>query len=413
MTPATPRAWPDGQVEWLRLVAAIFASALARKEAEDLLRAGETSKSAILASLSSSVAVLDRDGEIIDINVSWARAGAVQGASVSPAGLGVGANLLAAWEAAASETPHAAEAAAGIREVLGGQRAGFVLEYPRRIIAVEQWFLMSVVPLERPEGGAVVSCTEITEQKRAELEAQQSRQELAHFTRVSTMGQLTASIAHELNQPLTGILTNARAGLRFLDAVPPDLGELRALLSDIVADDKRAGEVIQRLRDILRKGERQRSRLDVNALVQDVVRLLSSDALIRNVTVTLDLTPDPCLVDGDRVELQQVVLNLLLNAMEATVEVADGDRTIVVSTETTTVDTVLVTVQDRGPGLPENHHDVLFEPFFTTKPGGMGMGLAIARSIIEAHDGVIWVLENPGGGAVFQFALPVHQREPA
>jgi len=252
-----------------------------------------------------------------------------------------------------------------------------------------------------------VSCTEITEHKRAELDAQRSRQELAHFTRLSTMGQLTASLAHELNQPLTGILANARAGLRFLEAVPPDLGELRGILVDIVDDDKRAGDVIQRVRDLLRKGQPQRALLDLNVLVQDVVRLLSSDAIIRNVSMTLDPARQPVLVYGDRVELQQVVLNLLLNAMDATAEVADGDRTIVVTTESTTVETVHVVVRDSGTGLRAGCQDLFFEPFFTTKPAGMGMGLAIARAIIEGHGGVIWAGDNDrGGGAAFHFALP-------
>jgi signal transduction histidine kinase len=403
------RTWPDGLVQWLRLVAEIFASALARKEAEDALRASELSKSAILASLTSSVAVVGQDGGIIEVNASWARAAAGPGA-LGPAGAGVGANLLHAWHRAAGEgVLQAPEAVTGILGVLRGGRTGFALEYSSRGAAGEQWFLMGVVPLDRAEGGAVVSCTEITEHKHAELDAQRSRQELAHFTRLSTMGQLTASLAHELNQPLTGILANARAGLRFLEAAPPDLGELRGILVDIVDDDKRAGEVIQRVRDLLRKGEPQRALLDLNVLVQDVVRLLSSDAIIRNVSMTLDPARQPVLVYGDRVELQQVVLNLLLNAMEATAEVADGDRTIVVTTENTTVETVHVVVRDSGTGLRAGCQDLFFEPFFTTKPAGMGMGLAIARAIVEGHGGVIWAMDNDrGGGAAFHFALPAH-----
>ena len=407
LTLSMERTWPDGLVQWLHLVAEIFASALARKEAEDALRASELSKSAILASLTSSVAVVGRDGGIIDVNASWARAAAEPGA-LAPAGAGVGTNLLHAWHRAAGEGVLQAPAAvAGILGVLRGGRSEFALEYSSRGAAGEQWFLMGVVPLDRAEGGAVVSCTEITEHKRAELDAQRSRQELAHFTRLSTMGQLTASLAHELNQPLTGILANARAGLRFLEAAPPDLGELRGILVDIVDDDKRAGEVIQRVRDLLRKGQPQRALLDLNVLVQDVVRLLSSDAIIRNVSMTLDPARQPVLVYGDRVELQQVVLNLLLNAMDATAEVADGDRTIVVTTESTTVETVHVVVRDSGTGLRAGCQDLFFEPFFTTKPAGMGMGLAIARAIVEGHGGVIWAMDNDrGGGAAFHFALP-------
>jgi two-component system, LuxR family, sensor kinase FixL len=410
-TVSTERTWPDGLQQWLRLVGEALTSALARKEAEDALRASELSKSAILTSLNSAVAVLDLDGRIVDVNASWGQA-AAEPALPTPAGLAVGANLLRAWQQAARDgVPYASEAAAGIVEVLRGGRDEFSMEYASRGPAREQWFVMSVVPLDHADGGAVVSSTEITERKEAELEAQRSRQELAHFARVSTVGQLTASIAHELNQPLTGILTNARAGLRFLSAGPPDVAELRDILSDIVDDDKRAAEVIQRLREILRKDATQRVLLDVNVLVADVVRLLNSDAIIRNLAVTLDLHPQPVLAYGDRVELQQVILNLLINAMDAMAEVAGGDRTIVVTTEAT-LETVHVAVRDRGKGVSANGGDRLFEPFFTTKPSGMGMGLAIARSVIEGHGGLIWATDHAGGGAVFHFALPAAVPDP-
>src|SRR5262245_30527781 len=170
-----------------------------------------------------------------------------------------------------------ADAVAGIEAVLVGARQGFTQEYPCKTAAGERWYAMSVVPLNRPDGGAVVSHTEVTERKRAELEAQRSRQELAHFTRVSTMGELTASLAHELNQPLTGILTNAQAARRLLEQARPDIEELRAILHDIIEDDRRAAEVIQRLRELLRKGESEVSRLDLNALIRDVLKLLGSD----------------------------------------------------------------------------------------------------------------------------------------
>jgi C4-dicarboxylate-specific signal transduction histidine kinase/integral membrane sensor domain MASE1 len=410
-TMATERTWPEGLQQWLRLVGEALTSALARKEAEDALRASELSKSAILTSLSSAVAVLDLEGRIVDVNARWVRT-AAEAVRPTPAGLAVGANLLHAWQQAARDgVPSASEAAAGIVGVLRNGHKEFSLEYSSRGPAREQWFVMSVVPLDHVDGGAVVSSTEITERKEAELEVQRSRQELAHFARVSTVGQLTASIAHELNQPLTGILTNARAGLRFLDAGPPDVAELRDILSDIVDDDKRAAVVIQRLREILRKGEIQRALLDVNVLVADVVRLLNSDAIIRNMAVTLDLHPQPVLAYGDRVELQQVILNLLINAMDAMTEVGEGDRTIVVTTEAT-LETVHVAVRDRGKGVSVNGSDRLFEPFFTTKPSGMGMGLAIARSVIEGHGGLIWATENAGGGAVFHFALPAAVADP-
>jgi two-component system sensor kinase FixL len=230
--------------------------------------------------------------------------------------------------------------------------------------------------------------------------------DLAHMNRLGIMGELTASLAHELNQPLTGILTNAQAARRFLQMRPPDLGELDGALTDIIEDDRRAGEVIQRLRDLLRKGEFQRLSLDLNALIEDIVKLLSSDAIIRNARMTLDLYPGLPPVTGDRVQLQQVVLNLLVNAMEA---MDDGKRTeqrLTVRTALADSRLVIVSVEDGGPGLGTDAEEQVFDPFYTTKREGMGMGLPIARSIINAHGGAIWAMNNPTGGATFHFTLP-------
>jgi signal transduction histidine kinase/integral membrane sensor domain MASE1 len=405
VTVSRERTWRDGFVSWLGLVAEVFARALARKEAEDAIRASESSKSAILASLSSAVAVLDRDGRIIDVNASWTRAVAESGGP-APAGLGRGENLVDTLRHAGNDARHARDAAAGILAVLRGARAEFAIEYATRGAVGDAWFAMSVVPLHRPEGGAVVACTDITQRKRAELDAQRSRQELAHFTRLSTMGQATAALAQEMNQPLTGIIINARAGLRLLDTVPPLVAELREILNDIVEDERRAADVIRKVRDHLRQSEPQRVPLDLNAQVREVVRLLSTDAIIRNVTVTLDLAAHPVFVSGDRVELQQVILNLLLNAMDAVADVSDGDRRILVTTEQTPSGTAHVAVRDRGTGFRSDSRDLIFEPFFTTKPSGIGMGLAVARTIVEGYGGAIWADDLTGGGAVVHVDLP-------
>jgi len=242
--------------------------------------------------------------------------------------------------------------------------------------------------------------------RRAEMEGQRLRQDLAHIGRVSTVGELTASLAHELRQPLTGIMTNAQAARRFLEIAPLDIGELRNILGDIIADDRRAADVIQRLRDMLRKGDRRLTLLDLNDLIRGVSRLLSSDAVIRNVVVALDLAPDPVTVNGDRVQLEQVVLNLLVNAMDAMAEAPGADRTIVVRTQTDGDAAVHVAVQDAGMGLRDGTQERVFEPFFTTKPTGMGMGLSVSKSIIEAHGGAIWATNNPTRGATFHFSLP-------
>ena len=179
-----------------------------------------------------------------------------------------------------------------------------------------------------------------------------------------------------------------------------------ALARKEAEDDRRAGEVIHRLRELLSKGEFQPHTLDLNSVIRDVVKLVTSDALIRNVILVFDLAPGPLLVRGDRVHLQQVILNLLLNAMEALAECPGGDRTVIVQTEMSEVGTVEVAIRDCGTGLRKGTEDLVFEPFYTTKPAGMGMGLSIARSIIEAHHGRVWAANNPAHGATFHLSLP-------
>jgi signal transduction histidine kinase/integral membrane sensor domain MASE1 len=396
----------DALLQRLSLTAEVFAAALARKHSEDALRASELMKSAILGSLSSTVAVLDRTGAIIAVNQGWARIASALGAVNGEKG--VGASYLALCRRAARQgSTHAGEVLAGVEAVLEGARPTFTLEYPVRSGDRERWLALSVVPLRRPDGGAIVSHTDVTERKHAEIDAQRSRQELAHFTRVSTMGELAASLAHELSQPLTGILSNAQAARRFLQAPAPDLDELREILDDILQDDRRAGDVVQRLRELLRKEEPRLSPLDLNTLVLDVAKILGSDAIIRNVSIALELDPALPRVNGERVQLQQVVLNLLVNAMDAMTETNGGDRTVLVRTENTEAQAVHLSVRDCGTGLRDGSLEDVFRPFYTTKPAGMGMGLTISRSIVKAHGGLIWATNNDGQGATFHVALPV------
>ena len=394
--------WSAAMIAQIRLVAEVFGNALARKQAEDALRLSEAMNAGILSSLRSSVAVLDQRGRVVALNEGWSPF-AHEHDVACVGGLAIGTSYGDVCRLAIGpDSPHVEAALRGIQSVLDGVEPSFVLEWPRASSSAERWFEMAVMPLARAEGGAVLSLTDITRRKQMEIDAQQMRQELAHFTRVSTMGELAASLAHELNQPLAGILANAQAGQRFLASGTADLDEIRAILADIVADDRRAGEVIRRLREMLRKAAPSRVLLDLNVLIGDVVKMLSSDALIRGLSITFDFDPKLPPVAADRIELQQVVLNLLVNAMEAMAGPAGTGR-IAVRTACGDSGMVQVSVQDEGTGIKGNGH--IFEPFYTTKAEGMGMGLSIARSIIEAHGGRIWAENNPSGGATFHFAL--------
>jgi signal transduction histidine kinase/integral membrane sensor domain MASE1 len=390
----------------LRLVAQVFAGALARKEGEDALRAGEEMKSAILASLSGLVAVLDDRGRIIAANETWPEPARTAGVE-RPLLYGE-----ACRQAAGSGLPDLPEAVEGVQAVLSGRRASFTLEYPSRTAEGDRWFVLSAVPLRRPEGGAVAAHVDVTERRRAEDEARRSREELAHFLRVSTVGELTTSLAHELNQPLTAILANAQAA-QFTLASGGDASELPEILDDIVEEDKRAGEVIRRLREMLRKREPAHERLDLNALAADVVRLVAGDAALRNVAIRLDLAQEPLPLSGDRIQIQQVLLNLLLNAMDAMEARPAPERLVVVATARAAEGAVDLSVSDTGTGLDDGAAVRIFEPFYTTKPSGMGMGLSIARSIVEAHGGRIWGRNNAGPGATFMLTLPPAVAEPA
>ena len=248
--------------------------------------------------------------------------------------------------------------------------------------------------------------------RRSEMEGQRLRQDLAHVGRVSTVGELTASLAHELNQSLTAILANAQTIRRMLESDTADLTEVRAIVGDIVDDDKRASGVISRLRGLLKKGPVERSRVDMDELVGEVARLVAGDAILRDVVIQLELDPDLPPVSGDRVQLQQVVLNLILNGLDAMRDSKRDNRTLVLRTARDGPTTVQVTVQDSGAGVADTGLDRIFDAFYTTKADGLGMGLAIVRSIVEAHGGRVGVRNSPEGGATFWFTLPVVEEGP-
>jgi len=262
-------------------------------------------------------------------------------------------------------------------------------------------------PIQTPEGMLVLAAVaDISARKLAEAEARQRHEEIGHLSRVAVMGELAASIAHELNQPLSGIISNASAGQRFIDRGNVDLRELRELLVDIVADGRRAGEVIRGIRSMVKKSSQVRQRVNLNDLVMNVVHMVKGDAMLRSCELKTLLEPDLPSIEGDPIQLQQVLLNLLINAFDAMRDTPVSRRKVVIVTERNGNDTICASVRDYGVGISEEAREKLFDHFFTTKAEGLGMGLAIVRSIIESHAGTI-AGENVGdGGARFRFTLP-------
>jgi C4-dicarboxylate-specific signal transduction histidine kinase len=253
--------------------------------------------------------------------------------------------------------------------------------------------------------------TDITARKQAELEHQLQNMELARVGRVAVMGELAASLAHEVNNPIGAIVANASAGQRLLAAGKMGTEELTELLADIVADGRRAGEVIQGIRNMVRKGEARRSLIPIGDQIRHLLRFLHADAVGRDVKVTAKVDPDAGQVWGDPVQLLQVLLNLALNAFEAMSVMRPDARRLVIRAGHDGNGDILVSLRDSGPGFPSGMAEQLFEPFFSTKADGVGMGLAISRSIIEAHGGTLSGENCDGGGACFTVRLPQAKEE--
>jgi signal transduction histidine kinase len=271
--------------------------------------------------------------------------------------------------------------------------------------------LIGVASFEENQCAAFV--LDLTDRKRAEAEARESERryretqiELAHANRVATLGQLTASIAHEVKQPIAAAVTSADAGLRWLAAQPPDLEEVRNLFARIIKAGDQASEVIGRIRGLIKKAPERKAPLDLNEAILEAIALTRSEMGRHRILLQTELANGLPRIWGDRVQLQQVILNLIMNAIEAMSEVGEGSRELLIGTSADTAGGVIVTVRDSGPGLKPESLDRLFDPFYTTKPTGMGMGLSICRSITEAHGGRLWAAANVPHGASLHFSLP-------
>ena len=304
--------------------------------------------------------------------------------------------------------PEAEEVFAGELIAIAEGRTNFESETVLQTLKGDKLAVLFTITFPRQPAklnSVLVSIMDITERKQTEEELRKTQVELAHVTRVMTMGELAASIAHEVNQPLAAIVTNGNACLRWLAGESPNLDEARETARHIVRDGNRAGDVIGRIRTLLRKTGTEKELLDMNQVIREVVALAEGEVRSNGVALRTELAGDLPPILGDRVELEQVVLNLIVNAIEAMSAIGDRPRELVIRTQSGEVDQVRVTVQDSGIGLDPQCMGRIFDAFYTTKSQGMGMGLAISRSIIAAHGGQLWAVPNDGPGATFQFTL--------
>jgi len=387
-----PREPRDEELWMIEAAADIARIAIEQQHAYDALRHSEARVQAILRAIPDWMFLTTADGVFLDYHAQDA------------------SKLLA---------PPSAFLTRNVREVLPPPVSELLVAAFGRVSASDEpekvEYALGSEDAERFYEACVVRCDgdkilsivrDITERRRAELEANAQRRELAHLSRVGMLGELSGALAHELSQPLTAVLSNAQAARRLLDREPLDLEQLRAALDDIIRNDKRAGTVIDRLRALLRKEDIARQPVDVNEVAREVIDLTYGELGSRRVTVKSAFAPAIPLVLADRVQLQQVVLNLVMNACDAMNGVHATERDLALST-TAGDGFVELVVSDRGPGIPNGQLERVFEPFVTFREQGLGLGLAISRSIVTAHGGSIRAENNAGGGATFRCLLPI------
>jgi signal transduction histidine kinase len=402
------RPWPSHIVQQLRTLAEPFATALIRMQSAAAIESSAAMADAVLAALPGETAIIDSAGTIVQINDAWATAS--RSGSATQSALKVGANYLEACRDAVDIPADVArQVHAAIESILQGEREELALEYRTSRRGEDRWFEIRVRRLARFGGGAAVMHFDVTARRQAEASAQRHLGQIAHLDRVAGMGELASSLAHELNQPLSGILANAQAAKRLLAGPKPDLEEIVACLTDIVSDDKRASEVIRRMRRLLKRTDMVSVPLALNDLAENAIRLVANNAMLHAVTMQFFPATTLPVIFGDPVQIQQVILNLLTNAITAAANALSPMRTVTVWTAVAATPYVELGVRDSGDGIAKADLDRIFEPFFTTKPEGLGMGLAISRTIVEVHGGRLLAENDPGGGATFRVYLRTAQ----
>jgi two-component system sensor kinase FixL len=367
-----------------------------RRRGEQALRRSEERFAVAFRASPDALAIVRRsDGTIVDVNERWAHLFGINGST------------------AIGHTPldlklfvHPAD---GERVTNHLATRGHLRDIELQLHTRHNTMIRAVVTAESvsmaEEQCFLIVVRDVTDRRRAEMQLMQHRAEIAHLGRVALLGELSAAIAHELNQPLAAIMANARAGQRLMSREPADAAEVCNILEDIVSDDRRASEVIHRLQALLKRGELQLQPLDINEVVREVVDLVHTELIRREVLLHTVLSPDLPRVPADRVQMQQVLMNLVFNACEAMGEQPREERNVTIVTRATSGGEVAIAVADQGSGIPDGKEEQLFEAFYTSKRHGLGLGLTICRTIVAAHGGALWAANNPDRGATFHIVL--------
>ena len=389
---AQPRAPRQDEWRLIETAADIARIAIEQRRASQALQHSEARNQAILRAIPDWMFLTTLDGVFLDFHAK------------DPAALHAPPAAFLGRRIRDVLPPHIADALAIAFARTAASGGPEKIEYTLGADDSERFYEAMIVTCD---GDKILSMVrDITDRKRAELAADSHRRELAHLGRVATLGELSGTLAHELSQPLTAVLSNAQAARRLLDADPLDVEQIREALDDIIRNDKRAGAVIERLRSLLRKGEAARQPVDLNEVTRETLDLAYGELLSRRVAVTRRLNDPIPVVQGDRVQLQQVVLNLVMNACDAMDGTPAATRRLDVATSPDR-GFVRLSITDRGRGIPEGQFERVFEPFVTFRDEGLGLGLAISRSIVTAHGGSIRAENNVEGGATFHCLLPI------